>query len=90
MTRTSEPDFQTGTLNAYVIQGDEIHVDDRFGYKIIAVVWEYTWCAYKGPTGWGDDKVALNGDQVDQKIAIALFPVLAATMKTIKKSYGNY
>lgn len=90
MTRTSEPDFQSDTLNPHVIQGNEIQVNDRFGYKIIAVIWEYSWCAYRGPTGWGDERVAENGDEIDKKVAAALFPTISAMMKLSKKPYGNY
>jgi hypothetical protein len=90
MTRTSEPDFEAGTLNPYVIEGEEIQEEDRFGYKIIAKVMEYGWCAYKGPTGWDDEKVAAYGDEVDKKVAVILFPTVDAVMKSVKKPYRNY
>jgi hypothetical protein len=88
MTRKTFGD--TKTLNPYIIGASEIKVNDRFGYKLIAKVWEYSWCVYRGPTDWGDEKVALDGDAVDKKVAVALFPTLAARMKDINKSYGNY
>jgi len=80
MTRTSNPDFETGTLNAYLIQGNEVQGGDRYGYKIVAVIHEgwSGWAAYKGPTSWSDAEVAASGDPVSQAAAEALFPTLAA------------
>jgi len=66
-----------GTLNPYVICGDEIINSDRYGYKIIVVVRSNkTWNAYRGLTDWTDDEVARNGDAISHKIAAALFPTL--------------
>lgn len=81
MTRTSQPDFEDGTLNPYLVQGDEIEPGDRYGYKVVAIIhqgWN-GWAAYRGPTTWSDEHVAANGDPVSQEAAEALFPTLAAT-----------
>lgn len=80
MSRTSAPDFEEGTLNAYVIQGNEIKGGDRFGYRVIAIADEYsnTWRCYKGPTTWDDQKIADYGDPVPDEVARKLFPTLAA------------
>jgi hypothetical protein len=79
--RTSEPDFEQGTLNAYQVRPDEVKGGDRFGYKVVAVVDEYVpiWRAYFGPSSWTDDHVARNGDALTEAQAFALFPALAAT-----------
>jgi hypothetical protein len=82
MARTSTPDFEPGTLNAYAISGGEIHEGDRFGYKVVAVVatgWS-AWAAYKGPTSWSDEQVANEGDIISKEAASALFPTLAASI----------
>lgn len=80
MTRTSDPDFEPGTLNPYVITPVEIRMNDRFGYKIVAVVSGSFWCAYRGPTTWNDERVALEGDPVPQAAAKLLFPTLDSTL----------
>lgn len=70
-------DYNTqGTLNAYTVRPDEIQTDDRFGYKLVARVDEYTWTVYKGLTDWSDSEVASRGDAVSEEVAIALFPSL--------------
>lgn len=81
MARTSEPDFQEGTLNPYVICAGEIQPGDRLGYKIIVVIDNHVdfWHAYMGPTGWSDDQIARMGDAVSEATATALFPTIAAT-----------
>lgn len=79
--RTSEPDFEDGTLNAYQISGAEVKKGDRFGYKVIAVVDPvYGWAVYRGPTGWSDERVAAEGDKVSNDVAVSLFPTLAACL----------
>lgn len=75
--RTSDPDFSPGTLNPYVVSPSEVQDRDRYGYKIIATVSGPFWCAYRGPTGWSDEKVAAEGDAISQKIAELLFPSLS-------------
>jgi hypothetical protein len=66
-----------GTLNPYVICGNEIINLDRFSYKVVAVVGNNnTWNAYRGLTDWDDDEVARNGDAISHKAAAALFPTL--------------
>jgi len=81
--RTSEPDFEPGTLNAYVISSNEVLDGDHYGYKVIAVIHEGypAWSAYQGPTSWSDFKVAQQGDIVSEEIAKLLFPALAATYR---------
>ena len=67
-----------GTLNAYEIRGDELFPNDRFGYKIIAVVYDAKhWCAYQGLTDWSDEKIASNGDEIPFDVARRLFTTLA-------------
>lgn len=80
MTRTSQPDFEPGTLNPYLVQAREIAGGDRYGYKVVAVIDESWngWRAYRGPTSWTDQQVADNGDAVSEETARALFPTLAA------------
>ena len=81
--RTSEPDFENGTLNAYAIQGNEIKSNDLYGMKVIAKV-GYTgkdWAAYAGPTEWSDQHVAKSGNKIAKEAAVALFPTLAATLR---------
>lgn len=80
MTRTSEPDFEEGTLNPYVINWNEIQPGDRLGYKIIVVINPYikSWGAWRGPTTWTDDRVAQVGDAISEEAAKALFPMMAA------------
>lgn len=75
--RTSNPDFPPGTLNAYAITPAEIQDRDRFGYKIIAVVSGPFWCAYRGSTGWPDERIAFEGDALPQVVARFLFPSLS-------------
>ena len=78
---TDQPDFETGTLNPYVIQPNEIQSGYRLGYKVVAVAligWN-GWAAYRGPTGWSDQQVAENGDALSQSEAEAIFPAMART-----------
>jgi hypothetical protein len=81
MTRTSKPDFESGTLNPYMVTGNEVHGGDRYGYKIICTIDEgwNGWRAYRGPTSWSDAKIADEGDPISEEIATALFPTIAAT-----------
>jgi hypothetical protein len=74
--RTSDPDFSPGTLNPYVVKPQEVQDRDRYGYKIIAVISGPFWCAYRGGTGWDDEKVASEGDAIREEVAKALFPSL--------------
>lgn len=85
--RTSEPGFEDGTLNPYVVRPDEVQDGDYYGYKVIAVVWKHGngWAAYRGPTGWSDDRVVYQGDIVSEAVAALLFPALANTERT----YGD-
>jgi hypothetical protein len=69
-----------GTLNAYNICGDEIHADDRYGYKVIAVIYfNKMWRAYRGLTDWSDERVAAEGDEISVTVAEQLFPTIAQT-----------
>jgi hypothetical protein len=83
MTRTSEPDFEEGTLNGVAIEPDEIEGEDRFGYKVVALVGYHKvdWAAYRGPTTWSDEQVAATGDKITRDAAFALFPTLAGTLR---------
>ena len=69
---------ENGTLNAYVANGMEILPNDRFGYKIVAVVYsKYFWAAYRD---WSDSRCADNGDKVSHEVARALFPTIDAVI----------
>lgn len=70
-----------GTLNAFMIQGNEIVTEDRYGYKVVAVVSFKFWAAYKGFTDWSDEKVASEGDKLDRKTAALLFPTLDKNLR---------
>jgi hypothetical protein len=65
-----------GTLNAHEVLPDEIDSGDRYGYKFVAVVYEDHWIAYRGSTDWTDERVIEDGEYVDRKLAIAMFPDL--------------
>lgn len=85
--RTSNPDFEKNTLNPYVVRPDEVANGDRYGYKVIAVIdeWAHMWRAYRGPTGWDDDRVAREGDAISEEVADILFPSLTQS----GRSYSN-
>lgn len=69
---------ENGTMNAYVIGPDQVQTGDRYGYKIVAVIYNFPfWCCYMGLTDWSDDRVAKEGDTVKKEIAEKLFPSLA-------------
>jgi hypothetical protein len=78
--KTSEPGFEEGTLNAYSVEGREVAGGDRYGYKVIAKCWDdwNGWCAYRGPTGWSDERVLAEGDMIPEEAAKALFPTIGA------------
>lgn len=79
--RSSEPQFETGTLNPYVLSPSEIRGGDTLGYKVVVTV-DYSgnfWSAFKGPTGWSDERVANEGDRISKVIAEALFPLFSFT-----------
>ena len=70
-----------GTLNSYNISGYEIRDGDRFGYKVIAVIYSKdNWCAFRGLTDWDDSRVAERGDEIPLEIAQYLFPTVAANI----------
>lgn len=72
---------ENGTLNAYNICGDEIKPNDRYGYKIIAVVYDESfWAAYMGLTDWDDERVACEGDKISYEIAKRLFSTIDAVI----------
>jgi hypothetical protein len=72
---------ENGTLNAYIVRGDEVQTGDWFGYKIIAVVQsEYFWAAYMGLAHWSDSQTAHSGDKVSHEIAAKLFPTIDAVI----------
>lgn len=87
--RTSNPSFEADTLNAYVIQGDEVQPGDRFGYKVILTVDAHVkqFRAYMGGTDWSDSHVRSNGDSVNEIVVKALFPTVYASLKSKKYLY---
>lgn len=67
-----------GTLNPYVANGGDIQPNERYGYKIIAVIYPNNfWKAYRGLTDWDDRRVATEGDEISQETAVLLFPTIA-------------
>jgi hypothetical protein len=72
--RTFTPGFELGTLNPYVIKPNEIKEGDRLGYKVVTIINTPFWKAYRGPTGWADEQIAFEGDEVSQELAEMLFP----------------
>jgi len=67
-----------GTLNSYVVKPDETKAHDRYGYKMIAVIYEEPfWCCYIGLTHWSDQYTADHGDKVKKHIAEEMFPSIA-------------
>ena len=89
MTRTSEPSFEEDTLNAYVIQPDEIQPGDRFGYKVILVVDKHIkmFRAYYGGTEKTDNQIQSNGDSVSEDVVKVLFPTIYEALKSEKYFY---
>lgn len=71
-----------GTLNEYCVRPDEVQTNDRYGYKVIAVMDEHFWTAYKGLTDWSDERTAAEGDSIPEEAAIVLFPSLHSTNRT--------
>jgi hypothetical protein len=78
---------ERGTLHAWDIDGWEVKPNDRFGYKIIAVIHGVTkdgkpmiWSAYRGYTGQTDEEIASNGDIILYEIAKLLFPTIDAVV----------
>jgi len=72
---------ENGTMNAYVVSGDEVNPDDRYGYKIVAVILsEYFWAAYMGLTDWSDARCASSGDKVPYEVAQRLFSTIDAVI----------
>ena len=72
---------ENGTINAYIISGDEVKPNDRYGYKIVAVVYgKHFWAAYKGLTHWSDERCASDGDKVLYDIASRIFSTIDAVI----------
>lgn len=70
-----------GTLNAYVANGIDVQSGDRFGYKIVAIVYsEHFWAAYRGLTDWSDSRCADSGDKISYDVARELFPTINAVI----------
>ena len=66
------------TLYPVTIEPLELKHGDRLGFKVVAVigVGNGDWSAYKGPTHWSDDRVAVEGTKIDRTTAERLFPTL--------------
>ena len=92
MARTSNPDFEDGTLNAYLVGGSEVRPGDRYGYKIVLVVnqgqfKEYR--AYRGPTGWSDERIEREGDAISRKaVLLELFSTVIRTLDSQGYIFG--
>jgi hypothetical protein len=84
----SEGQNEPGTLNAYIVNGNEVQAGDRYGYKIVAVVHDLKdaegkpvyWSAYRLWTTSSDAAVAANGDIISYETAALLFPTIAAVV----------
>jgi hypothetical protein len=63
------------TINPVTVKPHELKPDDMLGFKIIAVIGASgkDWAAYRGLTNWDDERVAREGDKVDQEVAEGLF-----------------
>jgi hypothetical protein len=62
------------TIRAYQVKPGMI-----MPIKVVAVVYETSWCAYQGPSNWTDERVAESGDQIPFETAGKLFPVMTWT-----------
>jgi hypothetical protein len=88
--RTRNPDFEVGTLNPYVVEGDEIKPGDLYGYKVVVVIQQDgTYCGYRGPTTWPDVRVKNFGDSVSEEAVKFLFPTIWKVMKARKIPYSS-
>jgi len=84
MTRTYNGN---GTLNSYIVSPFEVKEGDRYGYKVVAVVWDSnSWCAFRGLTDWTDDYVQASGEKIPFDVAKYLFPSIADAVP----NYENY
>ena len=69
---------KNGTMNPYVVSPYQVQPGDRYGYKIVAVIYPSNqWAAYMGLTHWDDDYVANHGDKIIKDIAEKLFPSIS-------------
>jgi hypothetical protein len=70
-----------GTLNSYVVSPDEVQPEDRYGFKVVAVVYSKNfWAAYRCYTDWDDQRVADYGDKLSHEVAALLFPSIDAAI----------
>jgi len=64
----------------------DLHPGDAFAIKVVAVVgYNWDWCAYQGPSSWGDQEVADSGDKLPEGVATRLFYVLADSGHTYRR-----
>ena len=62
----------------YTLRLCDIQADDCVAYKVVAIAsYANDWAAYKGPSDWTDEEIALNGDKIPQKAAELLFYAFA-------------
>jgi len=69
-----------GYKNAYTTSPKDVEPGDKFAWKIVAVVSPHNavdWAAYRGPTNWSDDDVAMSGSKLRESAARYLFPILS-------------
>jgi hypothetical protein len=76
----------TETLNPYTLSPLDVKPGIRAGYKVIAVCYGNGWMAYRGLTDWDDERVASEGDALDEKTARLLF----YAFNNCKKPYADY
>lgn len=75
----SSDEFQ-GFKNSYTTRPIDVKPNDKFCYVIVAIVDDSDkfWAAYRGLASWTPDEVAEQGDKLDYKTAVLLFPSLDA------------
>lgn len=63
-------------LNPYTTRPSNLKPGDKLCYVVVAVVGDASdWAAYAGLSDWSPERVANNGDKIDQEAAERLFPV---------------
>lgn len=78
----------TTWMNKYTVNPNEIAPGTGMAIKVVARVYPELggcWCAYLGSTDKSDEQIADYGDELDEKTAYGLFPV----MRQLKLEYYN-
>jgi hypothetical protein len=78
--RRGDSSNMPGYKNAYTTSPQDVEPSDKFAWKVVAVVSfnnAVDWAAYRGPTDWSDDEVAMSGSKLKEGTARGLFPLLS-------------